>query len=413
MTGAAVEIRRLPYPYEAMLAICSDLDETSDRELYYEIMRFLNTTETTSMGPGVGLEVGNSIYFDMPAHEFAYWTTDDTGRAMIRLLIESGHIDCLHSYGDLATSRDHAARALDELTKYDCKLNVWVDHGTARTNFGADIMQGRGDIPGDEAYHADLTLDFGIRFVWRGRVTSVLGQEASPRLRGIWRARHPLASAKTVMREAAKQALARRGNAKYAMHAPNRVLCDATLRDGRPVYEFLRCNPHWAGVSCCETGRDIGQVLTDRRLETLIARQGVCVLYTHLGKVDDPRIPFDHSAVAAFRRLAAAQRDGRILVSTTRRVLGYLRALREVSLEVRHGEDGVEVFLEQNKEAARTYGGLPYADLAGLTIYTEDADRTRVRWKGREVPDIQRNPADGTGRTSVSIRRRNLEFPRL
>ncbi|NLX13830.1 MAG: hypothetical protein GXY44_09295 [Phycisphaerales bacterium] len=59
---SSVQLRRFPYPYQAMLAICSDLDETPDRQTYWEIMRFLNTTETTSMGPGVGLEVGNSIY---------------------------------------------------------------------------------------------------------------------------------------------------------------------------------------------------------------------------------------------------------------------------------------------------------------------------------------------------------------
>src|SRR5262245_43007780 len=61
----AVEVARYPYPYRAMIAICSDLDETPNWTVYREIMRFLNTTESTSMGRGVGLEVGNSIYFMM------------------------------------------------------------------------------------------------------------------------------------------------------------------------------------------------------------------------------------------------------------------------------------------------------------------------------------------------------------
>jgi hypothetical protein len=82
--SADVQLRPFPYPYRAMLAICSDLDETPDRHAYWEIMRFLNTTEETTMGPGVGLEVGNSIYFDMPPEQFAYWNTDDAGREMIR-----------------------------------------------------------------------------------------------------------------------------------------------------------------------------------------------------------------------------------------------------------------------------------------------------------------------------------------
>jgi len=124
-----------------MLAICSDLDETPDRHVYAESMRFLNTTSQTAMGPGIGLEVGNSIYFDMAPGQFSYWNTDEAGRAMVRTLIHSGHIDCLHSYGDLATHRRHAGRALDELTRYDCRVRVWVDHAQAVSNFGADIMR--------------------------------------------------------------------------------------------------------------------------------------------------------------------------------------------------------------------------------------------------------------------------------
>jgi len=121
----------MPYPYRAMMAICSDVDETPDRRAYADIMRFLNTDRDTAMGPGVGLEVGNSIYFDMPAGQFAYWNTDEAGREMIRALIGSGHVDCLHSYGDLATTREHAGRALDELARHDLRLEVWIDHSTA------------------------------------------------------------------------------------------------------------------------------------------------------------------------------------------------------------------------------------------------------------------------------------------
>jgi hypothetical protein len=149
-----VQLRAVPYPYRAILAICSDLDETPDRHVYWEIMRFLNTTDQTAMGPGVGLEVGNTIYFDMPPDQFAYWNTDDAGRQMVRTLIKSGHIDCLHSYGDLATTREHAGKALDELTRHDCKLQVWIDHGRAATNLDPDIMHGHGDEVGHPAYHA-------------------------------------------------------------------------------------------------------------------------------------------------------------------------------------------------------------------------------------------------------------------
>jgi hypothetical protein len=109
-----VQVRPFPYPYKAMVAICSDLDGTLDRDQYLGIARFLNTEEATPAGKGVGLEVGNTLYFDMPDDQFSYWNTDDQGRAAVRRLIRSGHIDCFHSFGDLATARDHARRALEE-----------------------------------------------------------------------------------------------------------------------------------------------------------------------------------------------------------------------------------------------------------------------------------------------------------
>ena len=114
---APIRLRRIPYPYKAMLAICSDLDGTSDRRVYWEweIMRFLNTTEMSSMGRGVGLEVGNSIHFRAIPPQFSCWDTDDAGHEMVRTLIRSGHIDCLHTFGELVYTRDEAKRVLDFL----------------------------------------------------------------------------------------------------------------------------------------------------------------------------------------------------------------------------------------------------------------------------------------------------------
>ncbi len=407
-----VRLRAVPYPYLAMLAICSDLDETADRHVYWEIMRFLNTTEETAMGPGVGLEVGNTIYFDMPSDQFAYWNTDDAGREMVRTLIHSGHIDCLHSYGDLATTRERAARALDELARHDCKLQVWVDHGTAATNFDPEIMQGHGDEIGHEAYHADLTTDYGIQYVWRGRVTSVIGQDVRSRLSGIFDGTHPVASGRTLLKEAAKRRLALTGNTKYGMHGPNETLRRTTLRDGRGVYEFMRCNPHWGGVSSCDQGRHIGKVLTHNMLDHLVEREGTCVLYTHLGKIDDPRVPFNEEAARAFRRLADAFGRGRILVTTTRRLLGYRRALREVVCDSVLDDRGVHIELAAGAGEA-SCGARPVADLAGLTFYVLDPANTHVTVAGKTVGDLKHNPPDHTGRPSVSLPWPKLEFPTL
>lgn len=409
MTTDVPKLRPLPLQCRAMLAICSDLDETPDRRVYAEIARFLNTAQTTAMGQGVDLEVGNTIYFDMPPGQFAYWNTDDAGREMVRSLIRSGHVDCLHSFGDLATTREHAKRAIDELSRHDCRLECWVDHASAPTNVGADIMHGSGDVPGSPAYHTDLTCDFGIRFVWRGRVTSVIGQDRPPSWRGVFTIRHPMASSRTIAKEFAKHILARRGNNKYAMHGPNEILRPVTLRDGQPAYEFIRCNPYWGRVDGADTAAGLAEVLTPRFLDRLMQRQGVCILYTHLGKIRDAAKPFDEPTVEALRHLADMAHRGEILVTTTRRGLGFCLARRQIRFQS-DCADGCCTIRIATRNGATHLGP---SDLDGLTFYVDDPRRTRLFIDNTEVPNLLRHPPDSSGRCSISLPWPRLVFPGL
>lgn len=428
-TNAAVAVRRFPYPYRAMLAICSDLDETPEAATYFELMRFLNTTEATSMGPGVGLEVGNSIYFDMAPGHFSYWNAADHERVRIRALIQSGHIDVLHSYGDLATTRSHAGRALDELSKHDCQLRVWVDHAVAPTNLGADIMHGHGDEPAHAAYHADLTLAHGIQYVWRGRVTSVIGQDRPFRFKQLISDYCPLISVPhspparrafiepgvTLVKESAKRILARCGHRKYAMHTLNRLLRPIRLRNGAETREFLRCNPHWGGVSCGDRGDTIHEVLTPRFLDRLVQRGGACILYTHLGKLDRgaDRHRFSPAVVAAFCRLADYHRSGKVLVTTTRRMLDYHRLLPQVQIST--AIQGRRRMLRIANEPGPSSGSFRFEnqDLAGLTIYVTNSENLHFDLDGSALISYSWNPADETGRPSISIAFPRLEFPQI
>jgi hypothetical protein len=408
---AAVSLRRWPYPYRAALAICSDLDETPNADDYFEMVRFLNTRQQTRLGAGVDLEVGNTIYFDMPPSQFSYWNGDDGARARVRALVQSGHIDCLHSFGDLATTRAHAGRALDELARHGCGLKVWIDHAVAPSNFGGDIMRGFGDVEGSAVYHADLTLAFGIDYVWRGRVTSVIGQDAPRRLSGIVSLAHPLASGMTVAKEVAKGWLARGGSAKYAPHQSNVVLWRSQLRGGQPVLEFLRANPSWAGISVHETADGLGEVMGEHMLDRLADREAGCVLYTHLGKIRGRDRTLNDQTLRALDGLAEKSRSGQILVTTTRRLLDYCRVRRDVawSVEHQHGAAVVRV------TAPAAFGGLwpATSELDGLSFYVDDPARARIFVNETPVTGLQRNAPDETGRYSVSIPWRRLSLPQI
>ena len=404
---ASVGLRPWPYPYRAALAICSDLDETPTADEYLELARFLNTGEATRFGRGVNLEVGNTIYFDMPGSQFSYWNADARARARVRAIIQSGHIDCLHSFGDLADTRQHAARALDELARHECALKVWIDHAVAPTNFGGDIMRGSGDVPGSPAFHADLTHAFGIEYVWRGRVTSVIGQDVERRLAGIASPAHPVASGITVAKEAVKGLVALGGSAKYAPHKSNLVMWQSTLRSGQPVIEFLRSNPSWAGVSVHESLDGLGEVVHERTLGRLIERQGACVLYTHLGKTAQPGRSLAPGTRRALDLIADARDTGELLVTTTRRLLDFCRAKREVSWTASTAADGLRI------DISTVTPGFGRRALEGLTFYTEPVPRVRLVVDGRDLPGVRLNAPDETGRASVSVAWPRLQFPQL
>lgn len=321
--------------------------------------------------------------------------------------MSSGHIDVLHSFGDLAVTRAHAERALEELIRHDCRLAVWVDHAVAPSNFGADIMAGQGDVPGSPVYHADLTCAYGIRFVWRGRVTSVWGQDVPPRLSGIFNPRHPAASAKTLAKEALKSALGRCGHAKYLVHADNETLRPIRLRDGQPVHEFLRTNPHWGGVSSADNASGLGDVLTAPTLDRLVAREGVAIVYTHLGKVPQRDGPFPPLSRAALQRLASYRDDGKILVATTRRLLGYRHAVNNARITSTFESGVLRVDLTIDDPTS-----VP-ADWQGLTVYLPGHTPARLAINGRAVTDARSNPPDHTGRESLSVPWLPLEWPHL
>lgn len=397
-----VSLLDTPFPYRSMLAICSDLDETDTADIYFNTMDYLNTTENTPFGTGVGLETGNSMYFYMPQDQFAYWNSGDSERARVRDLMQSGHIDCFHSFGDLATKRSEVESTLQHLDSHNCSMRSWIDHAVAPSNFGGDIMQGFGDVRSSEIYHADLTTSFGVEYVWIGRVSSMRGQDAPVSLAGIWSASSPTRSLKTVAKEAVKVAAGKLGNKKYSFHANNRLIRDTWLRDGQKVREFMRSNPHVEGVSVGDTSEGLGQALSEDFLDRLIDRRGKVIIYTHLGKKIDADTGFAPGTRAALEELRNRVQGGDVLVSTTTRILDFATLLEGLAWSVRT-VDGVREICVDTPSGS--------TDCQGLSFEIESDQPCALVVNG-ERKETERFRGASEGRDVVGVPWRRLDYPR-
>ena len=173
-----VKVRKFPYPYKCAFSISSDIDNATSLEYFVHFMDFLNTDIQTIYGPGLGLEVGNSFWFfnGSGSNQLSYFeglTEQKTRLApIIRLFIESGHIDSLHSWGNFdkgGFKRDHAEKGMEILNKYNFDIPVWINHGIG-PNYQkiGDYPNMHGDDPNHSCYHTDLLLEAGCEYIWTG-----------------------------------------------------------------------------------------------------------------------------------------------------------------------------------------------------------------------------------------------------
>ena len=232
-----VEIRRFPYPYVAALSICSDIDNTGSLDEYLEIRNYLSSNEMTRNGKGLGLDIGNSFFFYEDNHKAITYYDNKKIRETIIQDIKNVNIDFLHSYGNKVDfKREDAIKAIEELKKNNLKIKVWVDHYISKDNLGDDVTYGEGDHPDSSSYHSDLTLKYGIKFVWLGRVTMIAGQDVPIKLSTfftIFDSEHKLDSLINISKEIFKNILGLLGNEKYKMHKGNKLVNISTLNDGQ------------------------------------------------------------------------------------------------------------------------------------------------------------------------------------
>ena len=385
-----VQLREFPYPFRCALAFASDIDGCSLEE-FEEIHRFLNTTEMTTMGLGLGLDIADSMWMydaldecpsaEMPS-SMAYWKGVKPGivkdASQIREYVEKGWIDSLHTYGNFHSTkgpftRELAKAALDELSSKQIRLDTWLDHGgqsiaDSFTQYCVWPAQ-QGDNPSSPAYHTDLLITYGARYAW-GPSRQEFG---------------------------------------------TKILCvPLVLRDGRRIWQFSRYHSGATGGKLEDMDsypNKINQQLQECNIERLktgglweiVANHFGAPTWFATGERVETRPPFGPEARKALCRLAYAFRRGEIMVLRTSRLLKYYVVSKHLDWEYDPADDTIRIQAVDDPVLGRYVPTLD--DLRGITFHVDSPKHPGVSLGATHLgeADLTYNAHDGTA-YSVTIR---------
>jgi hypothetical protein len=414
-----VALRKFPYPFKAALAVCSDIDNTETAREFLQIQEFLDTNKPTQWGRGVGLEIANSFYmYDQPQRNgFSYYSNKPPDKFLIQKFIRSGFIDCLHSFGEGCTNRKESLEAIRDLQQNNYRLSVWINHDRSPSNLGRWFSSNLGDDPKSVQYHTDVTIPYGIRFVWMGSSTCIVGQDVPVSFGtflNIYDSRHPIKTLRNMTRTIAKYLLSLFGmcDSKYSMVKENRLVSLATLADGQKIFEFTRYDVHPDGIGKGANSKGIAVNLSPRVLDQLVHNHGYAILYTHLGKNGNCSSFIDSSAVKAFRYLEKRHQEGDLYVTTTSRLLNYYVNKKYLNWRYDQTQGGTMIRINTIKSPVEKTCLPILQRLQGLTFYVPSNEKARIFVNETEIRDLERNPKDDTGRESVTVPIVPLEYPK-
>jgi len=413
-------LRKFPYPYKAALAIANDIDSTDTVGEFLSIHDYLNTKNITNMGAGVDLEIGDSFFMFDPKDNFSFFSTKDKGKdkIIISKFIETGYLDSLHSFGDGYKNRNDAQVALNELKKNNNKLSVWINHSQEKSNFGGWYSTNLGDNRDSKYYHADLTIPYGIKFVWLGKTTNIIGQATHISFYtfiGSFDPEYPAKSFRNIVKTILKNILSiyQLWPSRYSSYEENDLVNIVKLEDGQKVYEFTRFDNHPDGIGAGANSKNMAYNLSGRVLRQLKQVNGYGILYTHFGKNEDCPQEICEETQSALRNLRNEYLNGDIYVTTTSKLLSYYIAHKYLKVSSRIDNNDLIIVIHSIEDPVFGTYVPSFEDLQGITFYIPSGKRVKIYINQKEIRDFIRNQADENNRESVTIPIKINKYPNL
>lgn len=363
----------------------------------------------TRLGRGLNLEVGSSFWFfnATSTPQLSYYEGTSTRQTdfacYCRALWRSGHLDILHTYGNFdegGFNRRYAERSINELEKYGAGVKVWINHGSSNNvqNVGLFAFQ-EGAQPGSPAYHFDLLASYGIRFVWSGRMTHVIGQNAE--------STYDIRLTNFVQRVLSKTKY--RYVREPVFDFENRLFMKIDLQDGSEVWDFVRFINR-LGQERTQDVYDLIRQICPSIIRRLIGNAGYLILYSHMCEGVSSLEGFPRKLVGNLEFLSRMYHEGKLLVTTASRLLQYNEVHNNIIWQTDDRDGLKRIGISPHIDVLGVKRELSTDMLQGITFYCEDPRKTAI-FLDNKPQEIQVNPKDATGRYSVTIPWQRLEYP--
>lgn len=388
-------MRKFPYPYKSMLAICSDIDDATLEE-FKTYHKFLNTKENTEYGQGLGLDIGDSFWMymaddmnfkvDTQHHGVDHILTffkgtnskEDHNSKEIVHFIKSGWIDSIHSFGDFSTNTEKTTKfnrnlAIDAYTALNnSKLNVsvWINHGNRSNtqNFGAGDLSEfmsyqSGDNKDSKYYHTDLTLKNNIKYLWNSLNDTAFGVD------------YPL--------------------------------FEINLRDGQKVWGFSRHTNYIKDkkIDWTWTPEHLYRQLTKKNLDSIVEKHQYSIIAQHFGVSAEDL--FKEKNIKSLNNLKNYQDDGKILVAKTSRLLNYANVQKHIVFKkiIQNEKTYINVLYVKDPIFGKRIPTLD--EIRGLTFYCDNPSKTNIYLNDVLVSKedvLENTPKNAKEKSSISIK---------
>lgn len=240
--------------------------------------------------------------------------------------------DIIHTWGDYmhgrkrGFDREDAIEGAQMLREAGIHPKVWIDHASFvgnmihGTNKGAlhELKDSSGHVYQNFVYSLDIARELGIRYVWNGEVTSVVGQDREMKFDD-----HVKQSGGSSLKASIKSGLQQLGTSSVYQAPDNTQYYKRKFEDGSFMYCFRRYGT-WQDADI----DGLHNLINPEKIEELINAEGTAVVYSHLGKrhskESDRTNHIPDTTRADLRNLKEKYEAKEIMVSSVSKMLDFL-----------------------------------------------------------------------------------------